>query len=330
MPENKAVTAAKGGSGSSTSTTQKGSDVPTADLMRVSPAPIQCPVSQLKIHQRAKKVPRMRNREWQEFLEDIRTHGVKEPIVVQVGGVVLDGRHRLEAAVQCGLETVPVVVVDLSAEEQIVWIVRSALLRRHLTDDQRAMLASEHKEALVKESKRTRAAEGGRAGGRGRPAAADSSGAGVARKQSGGSTKRESARQQAAKGFSVTEHGVRQADKLRGKEDLAEQVIDGTLTLKEAVAEADKRDGRERRPPPGHRVDSNPKPADDTLKTFLESGPGAIAELLWERLDRKAVRAVHTALGNRLRAASDEREDKDVPVEDPEERGSESEGDSDE
>jgi hypothetical protein len=78
------------------------------------------PVSDLGTHWAARNMPDMRPEEWEAFLDDVKTHGVKDPLTVQKEGFALDGRHRLKAARECGQETVPVRVVDLSEEEQIV------------------------------------------------------------------------------------------------------------------------------------------------------------------------------------------------------------------
>lgn len=49
---------------------------------------------------------------WNEFLDDIRIHGIKEPIMVFVesnGDILIgEGNHRLNAAIQLRLENVPV------------------------------------------------------------------------------------------------------------------------------------------------------------------------------------------------------------------------------
>jgi N6-adenosine-specific RNA methylase IME4 len=63
------------------------------------------------------------------------------PLEVSAGGIVLDGRHRLRAAVELGLETVPVRVVSPGDEHEYVLL--AALRRRHLTASQKAALAVE-------------------------------------------------------------------------------------------------------------------------------------------------------------------------------------------
>lgn len=49
---------------------------------------------------------------WQEFLDDVRAHGIEHPLLVDVAqdGTVslVEGNHRLQAALQLGLPSVPV------------------------------------------------------------------------------------------------------------------------------------------------------------------------------------------------------------------------------
>jgi len=90
--------------------------------------------------------------EFQALLEDIRRRGILEPLHVQFDGTVLDGRHRLRAARALGLERVPVVLVHLRDETPVSYMLRAALLRRHLTDDQKAIIAEGLRQALSREA----------------------------------------------------------------------------------------------------------------------------------------------------------------------------------
>jgi len=85
----------------------------------------------------------MSQREYTALLEDIRKHGVQTPLDI-TGNTVLDGRHRLQIAKQLRLATVPVRHVALNGESPVSYMLKMALLRRHLTDDQRAALAHRH------------------------------------------------------------------------------------------------------------------------------------------------------------------------------------------
>ena len=96
----------------------------------------------LRAHPDARLVPEMRPHEYADLLADIRERGVLAPLEV-INDVVLDGRHRLKAAVELGLKDVPVHQVLLGGDEsERDWVLKAAVLRRHLTDDQRAMMAA--------------------------------------------------------------------------------------------------------------------------------------------------------------------------------------------
>lgn len=76
----------------------------------------------------------MRRDEWTAFLVDVSEHGIATPIDITPAGVVLDGRHRLRAAQQLGLRQVPVRVV--APKDEVAYILRAALHRRHLSQSQ--------------------------------------------------------------------------------------------------------------------------------------------------------------------------------------------------
>jgi hypothetical protein len=73
------------------------------------------------------------------LVEDIRSHGLLEPIVV-LDGQVLDGRNRLRACEIAGVEPT---FVEWTANgmSPTEWVVSHNLHRRHLTTAQRAALA---------------------------------------------------------------------------------------------------------------------------------------------------------------------------------------------
>jgi len=98
----------------------------------------------LKEHVQASLVPPMRPAEFDELLSDIASRGIVNPIQVE-GNVVVDGRHRLRAAMALSLPVVPVVDAVLSeGENSTDYMIKAALLRRHLTDDQRAIIAARY------------------------------------------------------------------------------------------------------------------------------------------------------------------------------------------
>ena len=100
----------------------------------------------LKPHPLAHLIPDMRASEWQDFYNDIAMRGIKVPLEVLGDGTVVDGRHRLKAALELAMKQVPVVDAPLNGDKPEIYMMKAAVLRRHLTDDQRAMIAARWKE----------------------------------------------------------------------------------------------------------------------------------------------------------------------------------------
>ncbi len=129
------------------------------------------PLDSLREHPRAGLVPEMRANELAELEADIRARGVQLPVhVVEADGLwqILDGRHRFRCARAAGLHEIPVFVVELGGEGPVEYMLRQALLRRQLTDDQRAALAVELQKQLRQQAVTERAQRGGQASARGR------------------------------------------------------------------------------------------------------------------------------------------------------------------
>src|SRR4051812_2723353 len=139
--------------------------------------------------------------QWEAFLNDVQENGVKDPIVVPKGGYILNGRHRWLASMETGQETISARVVDWTPAEQVAYIYWSALLHRHLSDDQRAMVAVLAQEIMSKTAREERARKAGQAGGRGRAKGRDSSEDTASSKLSGegGGTRKERSRAAAAR-----------------------------------------------------------------------------------------------------------------------------------
>jgi hypothetical protein len=83
----------------------------------------------------------MRKDEWDDFYLDIATHDIKVPIEVTGDGTIVDGRHRWKAAHGLNYELVPIIDAPLNGEDPGEYMIKAAVLRRHLTDDQRATIA---------------------------------------------------------------------------------------------------------------------------------------------------------------------------------------------
>jgi len=182
--------------------------------------------SSLRLHQLADLVPEMPSQQWTGFVGDVAERGILTPLVLAADGrTVLDGRHRLKAALELGLTQVPTTVVDLEGRTEVDYMVRSALHRRHLTDDQRAILAS--RAAEERGDDRRGAAAQTAANSRWHP---DASG-------SPATTTHEPSRsrEEVARSFGVATRKVRQAHGLRVvAPELADKVLAGEMRLKEA------------------------------------------------------------------------------------------------
>lgn len=92
-----------------------------------------------RVHPIASMFPLIEGRAFDELVEDIREHGLREPVVVADDGVLLDGRNRVRACEAAGVE----IVEDVHGGSDVAgFIVSHNLHRRHLTDAQRAMIAA--------------------------------------------------------------------------------------------------------------------------------------------------------------------------------------------
>ncbi len=138
------------------------------------PAPVLVRVADLKLHPKQRLVPRMPKRQWKRFRADVAGRGVRQPILITRDNTVIDGRGRTDAASQSGQETVPAVVVDWDEEQQELHMLREALLRRQMTEDQQAMLEERLRKLEGPQMRKERAQKAGLAGGRGRPRKPDS------------------------------------------------------------------------------------------------------------------------------------------------------------
>lgn len=120
------------------------------------------PTASLKDHPLAHLVPDMRHGEWQDFYNDIAFRGITTPLEILADGTVVDGSHRLKAARQLSLPEVPVVDAPLNGEKPEVYMLKAAVLRRHLTDSQRAIIAAKWKEENKKQGARVDLTSAGR------------------------------------------------------------------------------------------------------------------------------------------------------------------------
>jgi N6-adenosine-specific RNA methylase IME4 len=116
-----------------------------SEFMHHTSAVVLRDVDGLNLHEHVRLVPEMTGSEYSEFRESIASSGIQVPLDV-AGNVVLDGRHRLRAAKELKLSQVPCRLLTLTGESETEYLLKMALLRRHLSDDQRAAMAALWKE----------------------------------------------------------------------------------------------------------------------------------------------------------------------------------------
>ena len=110
------------------------------------------PVSHEKyeVHPTAAIFPMMSNEALDELAADIKEHGLRDPVVMHQGRVI-DGRNRLEGCHRAGVE--PTFNGWTGTGSVVAWILSVNLHRRHLSDQQRAMLAARVAQELAAETK---------------------------------------------------------------------------------------------------------------------------------------------------------------------------------
>jgi hypothetical protein len=101
-------------------------------------------------HPAASIFPLMEGDEFEEFMQDIKENGQKQPIITYEGRII-DGRNRDRALRQLGRS--PVYMEWDGKGNLTEYVVSLNLHRRHLTTNQRAMLGAKIRESLKEESR---------------------------------------------------------------------------------------------------------------------------------------------------------------------------------
>lgn len=102
---------------------------------------IEVATSQLTEHSKQTEYsPQMSKKKWREFLASIAKDGILQPIVVTKGFRVIDGKHRLKAARELGIENVRVMVEDISEDDIPTYITETKLKRDDLKNGQKAAI----------------------------------------------------------------------------------------------------------------------------------------------------------------------------------------------
>ena len=98
-----------------------------------------------KIHPLAEMFPMMSEEELDELASDIKTNGLRHPIVRDKDDQIIDGRNRLEACKRARIEPEFILLED--GKDPVAFIISENVTRRHLTKGQRAMLAAKAKKS---------------------------------------------------------------------------------------------------------------------------------------------------------------------------------------
>lgn len=105
-----------------------------------------------KEHPAAALFPLMDGEQYETLKADIAANGLREPVVLYTDGTVLDGRNRLRACDELGIAAE---CRYWRGDDPVAFVISLNLARRHLAENQRAMVAARAK-AMFEEAARKR------------------------------------------------------------------------------------------------------------------------------------------------------------------------------
>src|SRR5690625_2440416 len=102
---------------------------------------VEVATSQLTEHSKqAEYSPPMNKKKWAEFVANIKENGIRQPLTVTKGFRVIDGKHRLKAAKELGIESVRVIIEDIDENSIPSYITDTKLQRDDLKRGQKAAI----------------------------------------------------------------------------------------------------------------------------------------------------------------------------------------------
>lgn len=225
-------------------------------------------------HPAAELFPLLGDDELRELAEDIKVHGLHEPVWLyddpERGTVLLDGRNRARACLLAGVE---IRTRPYRGSDPIAFSISANEKRRHLTAGQRAFLALQVETLYAAESAKN---VGGRPPKNEEKPRADLPGVNSNERRS---------RERAAKVTKASGRGVSQAKRVADKApDLAEQVQRGTIALDRADRIIRDREAEQRRIDQA-RAEAAAQPA----PTIVDIRHGDFREVLADLKDIDAV-----------------------------------------
>lgn len=182
----------------------------------------------MKFHPACAIFPELEGDEYKSLVEDIRIHGLREPILLDASGAILDGRNRYRACREAGITPRSEVWKPKNGDSPLALVVSLNIKRRHLNASLRSVLADRLEPMFAEEAKK-RKQEAGRTHGRGK----------VTQKIEEAIDKNTNlAAAQAAKVTGANRQYVSDVKALRTRAPaLYEQVASGKLTVPEAKEE---------------------------------------------------------------------------------------------
>lgn len=227
------------------------------------------------LHPAAKLIPHMRVHEFEELKEDIRQNGMKNPILFS-GGLLLDGLHRYCAWKELKKkERVP--KVPFHGQDPVGEVLSRNIMRRHLSDDQRALIVAEaQREAIAAEAAKRKGTR-----------------TDLVSKTTRGSADAGRTHEKLAKAADVSDYKARQAVDVSkyGTPTEKAEVSAGVARLKDVAPKARKRAAKG-----GKRKTKPKKEVDKTSKEYVEKKGKDFLFRTWDETQHRIVKPILATL----------------------------------
>lgn len=181
-------------------------------------------VADLKTHSACDFLPFLERSYATVLMSMEKTGGVLFPLAVAMDGRVLDGRYRLQAAKQLGIEFLPVLTIDFQGDDAVSWVFEVKDAREHMSEAERAFLAVQFQRRRKGQHIKVKVAKMNLAR------------TSKAAKQPDKKSAKSDSRLEACKKYKVSERSFRAANRMANdRPDLFEQVVSGQLDPETAL-----------------------------------------------------------------------------------------------